>query len=34
MGRPYFAEVICAIRARSPSTTIEVLTPDFWYPLA
>lgn len=25
----HFAQVIRAIRARSPSTTIEVLTPDF-----
>ena len=28
-GAEHFAEVIRAIRARSPSTTIEVLTPDF-----
>ncbi len=28
-GARHFAEVIGAIRARSPSTTIEVLTPDF-----
>ncbi|SON55086.1 Lipoyl synthase [Hartmannibacter diazotrophicus] len=28
-GARHFAEVIRAIRARSPSTTIEVLTPDF-----
>jgi lipoic acid synthetase len=28
-GARHFAEVICAIRAAMPSTTIEVLTPDF-----
>jgi lipoic acid synthetase len=28
-GAEHFAKVIGAIRARSPSTTIEVLTPDF-----
>jgi lipoyl synthase len=28
-GAQHFAEVILAIRARSPKTTIEVLTPDF-----
>ena len=28
-GAEHFAQVIRAIRARSPSTTIEVLTPDF-----
>ncbi|MFN3854078.1 MAG: lipoyl synthase [Phreatobacter sp.] len=28
-GARHFAEVIRAIRARSPNTTIEVLTPDF-----
>ena len=28
-GARHFAEVIGAIRARSPATTIEVLTPDF-----
>lgn len=28
-GAAHFARVICAIRARSPGTTIEVLTPDF-----
>src|SRR6187200_2145375 len=28
-GARHFAEVICAIRASTPSTTIEVLTPDF-----
>lgn len=28
-GAQHFAEVICAIRARNPDTTIEVLTPDF-----
>jgi lipoic acid synthetase len=28
-GARHFAEVILAIRARSPGTTIEVLTPDF-----
>jgi lipoic acid synthetase len=28
-GAKHFAEVIEAIRARSPATTIEVLTPDF-----
>jgi len=28
-GARHFAEVICAIRACMPSTTIEVLTPDF-----
>ena len=28
-GAQHFAEVIHAIRARSPATTIEVLTPDF-----
>src|SRR5215216_468382 len=28
-GAGHFAEVIRAIRARSPATTIEVLTPDF-----
>jgi lipoic acid synthetase len=28
-GARHFAETILAIRARSPSTTIEVLTPDF-----
>ena len=28
-GAAHFAEVIGAIRARSPGTTIEVLTPDF-----
>jgi lipoyl synthase len=28
-GARHFAEVIRAIRARSPATTIEVLTPDF-----
>src|SRR3954449_8488334 len=28
-GAQHFAEVIRAIRARSPATTIEVLTPDF-----
>jgi lipoyl synthase len=28
-GARHFAEVIEAIRARSPATTIEVLTPDF-----
>src|SRR4029450_5813101 len=28
-GARHFAEVICAIRACTPSTTIEVLTPDF-----
>jgi lipoyl synthase len=28
-GAGHFAEVICAIRACTPSTTIEVLTPDF-----
>jgi lipoyl synthase len=28
-GARHFADVIRAIRARSPSTTIEVLTPDF-----
>src|SRR4051795_2994520 len=28
-GAEHFAQVIRAIRARSPATTIEVLTPDF-----
>ena len=28
-GGAHFAAVICAIRTRCPSTTIEVLTPDF-----
>jgi lipoyl synthase len=28
-GASHFAAVICAIRARCPGTTIEVLTPDF-----
>ncbi len=28
-GAQHFADVISAIRARAPSTTIEVLTPDF-----
>jgi lipoic acid synthetase len=28
-GAAHFAAVICAIRSRSPQTTIEVLTPDF-----
>src|SRR6266849_2310716 len=28
-GARHFAEVIAAIRARNPATTIEVLTPDF-----
>jgi lipoyl synthase len=28
-GAAHFAAVICAIRTRCPSTTIEVLTPDF-----
>jgi lipoic acid synthetase len=28
-GAQHFADVIAAIRARSPKTTIEVLTPDF-----
>jgi lipoic acid synthetase len=28
-GAAHFARVICAIRAASPRTTIEVLTPDF-----
>ncbi len=28
-GAAHFAAVICAIRARCPKTTIEVLTPDF-----
>ncbi len=28
-GAEHFAQVIAAIRARSPGTTIEVLTPDF-----
>src|SRR5262245_25699508 len=28
-GAGHFAAVICAIRARCPSTTVEVLTPDF-----
>jgi lipoyl synthase len=28
-GAGHFAEVICAIRGCTPSTTIEVLTPDF-----
>jgi lipoic acid synthetase len=28
-GAGHFAQVICAIRAASPTTTIEVLTPDF-----
>lgn len=28
-GAQHFAEVIAAIRARTPKTTIEVLTPDF-----
>jgi len=28
-GARHFAEVIAAIRARTPATTIEVLTPDF-----
>jgi lipoic acid synthetase len=28
-GAEHFAQVIAAIRARSPATTIEVLTPDF-----
>ena len=28
-GAAHFAAVICAIRARCPATTIEVLTPDF-----
>ena len=28
-GAQHFADVILAIRARSPSTTIEILTPDF-----
>src|SRR5947208_2786878 len=28
-GAAHFAAVICAIRARCPRTTIEVLTPDF-----
>jgi lipoic acid synthetase len=28
-GARHFAEVICAIRACTPATTIEVLTPDF-----
>jgi lipoyl synthase len=28
-GARHFAEVITAIRARNPSTTIEILTPDF-----
>jgi lipoyl synthase len=28
-GAAHFAAVICAIRSRCPSTTIEVLTPDF-----
>ncbi len=28
-GAGHFARVICAIRARAPGTTIEVLTPDF-----
>ena len=28
-GADHFAQTICAIRARCPQTTIEVLTPDF-----
>ena len=28
-GARHFADVIAAIRARSPATTIEILTPDF-----
>src|SRR6266498_5282279 len=28
-GAVHFAAVICAIRTRCPSTTVEVLTPDF-----
>jgi lipoic acid synthetase len=28
-GAQHFADTICAIRAQSPTTTIEVLTPDF-----
>jgi lipoic acid synthetase len=28
-GAEHFAQTICAIRARCPATTIEVLTPDF-----
>ena len=28
-GAAHFAAVIDAIRARSPDTTVEVLTPDF-----
>ena len=28
-GAGHFAAVICALRARTPATTIEVLTPDF-----
>lgn len=28
-GAGHFAQVICALRKRAPSTTIEVLTPDF-----
>ena len=28
-GAAHFADVVCAIRARCPATTIEVLTPDF-----
>jgi lipoic acid synthetase len=28
-GAEHFAQVICAIRAATPDTTIEVLTPDF-----
>ena len=28
-GAQHFADVIAAIRARTPSTTIEILTPDF-----
>ena len=28
-GAAHFAEVVAAIRARSPATTIEILTPDF-----
>ncbi|MFX6006955.1 lipoyl synthase, partial [Acinetobacter baumannii] len=28
-GAEHFAQVIRAIRARSPKTTLEILTPDF-----
>src|ERR1700743_650691 len=29
-GAGHFAATVSAIRARSPQTTVEILTPDFW----